>query len=277
MLKLIVTSKDDAASTNIATRLVENYPFIEMPEQYGGHSVFCWRLQDEEIRLLTVNGELAYLQDIANMPDVELIIFVSRHESRDNKPIFSVHVPGNFSTAEFGGLSRKVSVAPANTMRAALKEITAQRTLLELEEYTVYYEGTHHGPSINTPTVFVEIGSTPTEWNDPLAGQVVAHATITAIKNTLQVEGAVGIGGSHRNRRLTSISQDSEIAFGHIIPSYAFKWLTPELINQCVERTLEKNPILVLDWKGIDRKDRGRLQEVLDDVPYDVHRVSEYR
>ena len=277
MLKLIVTSKDDAASTNIATRLLENYPFFEMPEQYGGHPVFCWKLQDEEIRLLTVNGELAYLQDIANMSDVELIIFVSRHESRDNKPIFSVHVPGNFSTAEFGGLSRKVSVAPANAMRAALKEMTTQRTLLELEEYTAYYEGTHHGPSLNTPAVFVEIGSTPTEWSNPLAGEVVAHAAITAIKNTLQVEGAVGIGGSHCNRRLTSISQDSEIAFGHIIPSYAFKWLTPELINQCVERTLEKDPILVLDWKGIDRKDRKRLQEVLDEVPYDVHRVSEFR
>ena len=277
MLKLIITSKDDAASTNIATRLLEIYPFIETPERYRGHPVYSWRLHDKEIRLLTVNGELAYLQDLANKSDVELIIFVSRHESRDNKPIFSVHVPGNFSKAEFGGLSRKVSIVPANAMRAALIEMTAQRTLLELEEFTVYYEGTHHGPSLDTPAVFVEIGSTPTEWNNPLAGEVVAHAAITAIKNTLKVEGAVGIGGSHCNRRLTSISQDSNIAFGHIIPSYAFKWLTPELINQCIERTLEKNPTLVLDWKGIDRKDRGRLQEVLDNVPYDVHRVSEFR
>ena len=277
MLKLIVTSKDDAASTNIATHLLENYPFTEKSEQFSGHPVYHWKLQNKEIRFLTVTGELAYHQDLEKIPDVELIVFVSRHESRDNKPIFSVHVPGNFSTAEFGGVSHTVSIAPANAMRAALKEMTKQRDLLGLKDFTVYYEGTHHGPSLNIPAVFVEIGSTPTEWINPLAGEVVAHAAIAAIESTVQVEGAVGLGGSHCNRRLTSISLDSEIAFGHIIPSYAFKWLTPELLNHCVSRTLETNPILVLDWKGIDRKDRGKLQKVLDKVPYPVRRVSEFR
>jgi D-aminoacyl-tRNA deacylase len=277
MLKLIIASKDDAASTNIATHLLENYPFTEMSEQSSGHPVYCWKTQDKEIRLLTVTGELAYRQDLANMPNVELIFFVSRHESRDNKPIFSVHVPGNFSTAEFGGVSRRVSIAPANAMRAALKEMTKQRDLLDLKDFTVYYEGTHHGPSLNTPAAFVEIGSTPTEWINPLAGEVVAHAAIAAIESTVQVESAVGLGGSHCNRRLTSISLDSEIAFGHIIPSYAFKWLTTELLNHCVSRTLETNTILVVDWKGIDRKDRGKLQKVLDKVPYPVRRVSEFR
>jgi D-aminoacyl-tRNA deacylase len=277
MLNLIVASKDDAASLNIATHLLQHYPFTETSEHYEGHPIYCWPLHDKDIRLLTVTGELAYRQDLTDLPGVDLIVFVSRHESQDHKPIFSVHVPGNFSTAEFGGLPHTISLAPANAMRAALREMAQQQARLGLQDFTVYYEGTHHGPSLNTPALFVEIGSTLAEWTNPLAGTVVAHAAIAAIENMVQVEAAVGLGGSHCNRRLTSISLTSDIAFGHIIPAYAFKWLTPGLLHQCVDRTLEANPTLVLDWKGIDGKDRGPLQEVLDAVPYPIRRVSEFR
>jgi len=277
MVHLIVASQDDAASLNIATYLLQHYPFTETSERYEGHPLYSWQHHDKDIRLLTVTGELAYHQDLIDLPDVDLLVFVSRHESRDHKPIFSVHVPGNFSTAEFGGLSHTISLAPANAMRAALREMAAQQTRLGLTDFTVYYEGTHHGPSLNTPTLFVEIGSAPAEWTNPVAGDVVAHAALAAIENETSVEAAVGLGGSHCNRRLTSISLASDIAFGHIVPAYAFKWLTPELLHHCVNRTLEPNPILVLDWKGIDGKDRVPLQEVLDAVPYPVKRVSEYR
>ncbi len=274
---LIVASQDDAASLNIATYLLQHYPFTETSERYEGRPLYRWQRHDKDIRLLTVTGELAYRQDLTALLDVDLLVFVSRHESLDHKPIFSVHVPGNFSTAEFGGLSHTISLAPANAMRAALREMAAQQTRLGLTDFTVYYEGTHHGPSLSTPTLFVEIGSTLAEWTNPVAGDVVAHAALAAIENEAPVEAAVGLGGSHCNRRLTSISLASDIAFGHIVPAYAFKWLTPELLYQCVSRTLESNPLLVLDWKGIDGKDRGLLQQVLDAVPYPVKRVSDFR
>lgn len=277
MVHLIVASQDDAASLNIATYLLQHYPFTETSERYEGHPLYGWRHHDTDIRLLMVTGELAYRQDLTALPDVDLVVFVSRHESRDQRPIFSVHVPGNFSTAEFGGLSHTISLAPANAMRAALHEMAAQRARRGLTGFTVYYEGTHHGPSLNVPALFVEIGSTLNEWSNPVAGEVVAHAALAAIENEASVEAAVGLGGSHCNRRLTSISLTSDIAFGHIIPAYAFKWLTPTLLHQCVDRTLEPNPPLVLDWKGIDGKHRGPLQEVLDAVPYPVKRVAEFR
>lgn len=277
MVYLIVASQDDVASLNIATYLLQHYPFTETSECYEGHPLYCWQHHGKDIRLLIVNGELAYRQDLTALPDVDLLVFVSRHESLDQKPIFSVHVPGNFSTAEFGGVSHTISLAPANAMRAALREMAAQQTRRGLTDFTVYYEGTHHGPSLNTPTLFVEIGSTLAEWTNPVAGDVVAHAALAAIENETPVDAAVGLGGSHCNRRLTSISLASDIAFGHIVPAYAFKWLTPELLHHCVTRTLEPNPILVLDWKGIDGKDRGPLQQVLDAVPYPVKRVSEFR
>lgn len=277
MLTIIVASRDDVASKNIASKLLEEYPFEESSEKFHENPIYRLASKDQEVRLTITDGELAYLQELEKMSNIGLIVFVSRHESRNGSPILSVHVPGNLSTAEFGGLSETVSIAPANAMRAALREMAQQRTLLGLKEFEIYYEGTHHGPSLNTPAMFVEIGSTPKEWSNPLAGKAVARAAMAAIKNTSQVEAAVGVGGSHCNRRLTNLSLEFDLAFGHIIPSYAFKWLTPETIRQCVERTLEKNPTIVLDWKGIDGKDRDGLQTVLDKVSYRIRRAAEYR
>ena len=81
MLNLIVASKDDAASLNIATHLLQHYPFTETSEHYEGHPIYRWLLYDKDVRLLTVTGELVYRQDLTDLPGVGLIVFVSRHES----------------------------------------------------------------------------------------------------------------------------------------------------------------------------------------------------
>jgi len=264
------------ASSNIASNLISTYHFEEAAEKTYGLSVYQTTLEGKEIRLVTVEGELVYLQDFPMFSSAELVVFVSRHQSKNGTPILSVHVPGNLSHADFGGVSNKVSVAPANAMRAALLEMERQRTRLGLREFRVYYEGTHHGPSLDVPALFVEIGSTEKEWAIPKAGEAVAHAAMAAISNRERVEAAVGIGGSHCNSRLTSHSLRSPVAFGHIIPSYAFEGLTPEIITQCVERTLEENPTLILDWKGIDGKQREGLMTILNKLQFPVRRLAEY-
>jgi D-tyrosyl-tRNA(Tyr) deacylase len=124
--------------------------------------------------------------------------------------------------------------------------------------------------------MFLEIGSTREDWADVRAGEAAAYAVMAAVQGKSSLEAAVGIGGSHCNRRLTRLGLEGKVALGHIVPSYAFKWLTPQLIQLCVERTLEKNPTIVLDWKGIDGKDRGKLCRILESVAYPVRRVAEY-
>lgn len=244
--------------------------------QRDGASIYQATLEGKEIRLVVVDGELVYLQDFPMFASAELVVFVSRHQSRNGAPILSVHVPGNLSHADFGGISNKVSIAPANAMRAALLEMERQRTRLRLEEFRVYYEGTHHGPSLDVPALFVEIGSTEKEWAIPEAGEAVAHGAMAAATGKERAEVAVGIGGSHCNRRLTNHSLRSRVAFGHMIPSYAFDELTPEIVTQCVERTLEGNPTLVLDWKGIGGRQRDGLIRVLNQLQYPIRRLAEY-
>jgi len=274
---LIVASKNDAASRNIASKLIVDRGCKKTSDIFHFSPVYDLPLPSNEVRLLMVEGELVDLQELSRPKEVELIVFISRHESRRETPILSVHAPGNLGDAEFGGLSHKVSIAPANAMQSALKKMAEERTRLGLCEFMVVYEGTHHGPSLDVPSLFLEIGSTAKEWTNPLAAEAVAEAVVAAIECNSSCKPAVGVGGSHCNRRLSNIGLESKAAIGHIIPSYAFKWLSPELIQHCVERTIEKDPIIILDWKGVDGKDREKLQRVLEKVPCQTRRVADYR
>ena len=278
-LIVFAASSDDAASSNIASRMASIYGFeaVSGESDAGGtSSVTRARLEGREMSLVTVGGELVYLQDHPLFRDADLVVFLSRHQSRSGLPILSVHVPGNLSHADFGGVSHLVSIAPANAMRAALLELERQRTLLGLDGFRVYYEGTHHGPSLNVPTIFVEIGSSEREWAIREAGEAVAHAAMSAALNMDRVEAAIGIGGSHCNSRFTGHGLKSPIAFGHIVPSYAFGELSAATVSQLVERTLEENPTIILDWKGIDGRQRSGMMSLLDGLDYQVHRLAEY-
>ena len=212
------------------------------------------------------------------MPDffnnLELVVFISRHSSVSGTPTLSVHTPGNLGEAEFGGLPRRVSVSPANAMRDALKAMIQFKEEMRLS-YEVSYECTHHGPSLNMPTMFAELGSSPKQWNDVKAAEAVAHATMKAISSfgESQAQAVLGIGGPHYSEKFTRIALESEIAFGHMIPKYAIPYVDVEILRQCVEKTLEKVEFAVLDWKGIKGEYKSKLVEILEEIGISFKKV----
>ncbi len=179
----------------------------------------------------------------------------------------SVHTPGNFAEAGLGGLPRLLSVSPANAMRNALKALLHYREQLNLH-YEVSYECTHHGPSLNVPAMFVELGSSPTQWGDLLAAEAVGHATLSAIVNfsSLPSSAVLGIGGTHYNHKFTLMGLVGEAAFGHMIPKYAINLIDSEMLSQCMVKTFEKVSLAILDWKGIKSEDKPNLLSALRDV-----------
>jgi len=219
-----------------------------------------------------LNEESVYAQ---NLPDffgnLELVVFISRHSSVSGTPTLSVHTPGNLGEAELGGLTRRVSVSPANAMRAVLKTMMCLRVEMQLK-YEVSYECTHHGPSLNVPTMFAELGSSPKQWNDLKAAEAVAHAAMKATSKLGEspAKAVLGIGGPHYSEKFTRIALESETAFGHMIPKYAVPYMNVEILRQCVEKTLEKAEFVVLDWKGIKGEHKSKLVEMLEeiDIPF---------
>jgi D-aminoacyl-tRNA deacylase len=239
-----------------------------MVENFQENPIYEANIEGRKVKLVTLNEESVYAQ---NLPDffgkLELVLFISRHSSVSGTPTLSVHTPGNLGEAELGGLTRRVSVSPANAMRAALKAMVQFKDEMQLK-YEVSYECTHHGPSLNVPAMFAELGSSPKQWNDLKAAEAVAHAAMKAISKFGEspARAVLGIGGPHYSDKFTRIALESEIAFGHIIPKYAVPYVDLEILRQCVEKTQEKVEFVVLDWKGIKGEHKSKLVEMLEEI-----------
>jgi len=265
---LIAASNKDMASLNIAKQILNCYSFKETGEKFQGNPIHYTDVNDKSVELVTLEEDSVYAQNLTDFfVGLELIVFISRHSSLTGTPTLSVHTPGNLGEAQFGGLSKKVSISPANAMRNFLRSVVRLKRKMQLD-YEVSYECTHHGPSLDVPTMFVELGSTLKQWNDLKAAEAIAHATIEAISRfgNFPAKAVVGIGGPHYNNRFTRMALENEIAFGHIIPKYASQSLDSDILRQCVERTLERVELAVLDWKGIKSEYKPSIVEMIKEI-----------
>jgi len=265
---LAAYSSKDLAGTNIGKQVLNSFPFSKTASSFQDSPVFSAHIGRHQVILVTLKDETVYAQDLPeHFTDVELLIFLSRHSSQSGKPTLSVHTPGNLGNAELGGLPRKLSICPAEAMRDALKALMQFKEDAQLA-YEVSYECTHHGPSLNVPTMFVELGSSPQQWNDAKAAEVVAKAAMKVVANFKRAEqkAVIGIGGTHYNSKFTQLALNDEAAFGHMIPKYALPYIDAEILKQCVERTLENVYHAILDWKGIRGNDKPRIIEALAEI-----------
>jgi D-aminoacyl-tRNA deacylase len=265
---LIVASNRDIASLNIKQQILEKYPFNKNAETYQQNPLYTAEINGKNITLATLNEESVNAQNLPNsFPDADLIVFISRHSSASGKPTLSVHTPGNVSKAELGGLPRALSVSPATAMRAALRALMQCKEEQSLD-YAVSYECTHHGPSLNVPSMFVELGSSETQWQDSKAAQAVAQSAMTAVELFEKSENlaVLGIGGTHYNEKFTRMALVGEASFGHMISKHAVQAIDAEMLMQCVEKTLEKVSLAILDWNGLKGEDKPKLLSALQTV-----------
>ena len=265
---LIVASNKDTASLNIKQQILNQYPFKETSTNFQQNPIYTTELTGKNVVLVTLSQESVTAQNLPDsFSDAEIIVFISRHSSASGKPTLSVHTPGNFGEAGLGGLPKIISVSPATAMSDALKALLRYKVEFCLD-YEVSYECTHHGPSLNVPVMFVELGSSEAQWNDSKAAQAVAHSTMYAISkfSTPSNSAVLGIGGTHYNQKFTQMALACESVFGHMIPKHAVPSIDSEMLSQCIHRTFEKVSLAVLDWKGIRGQDKPKLLTALQDV-----------
>ncbi len=269
---LIVASKRDIAGMNIAQIIIDHYKFKKLTKPFHKNPVYSKTVQNQEVKLLFVNEEIINTQFVTTFFTPQLLVFVSKHSSVSGIPTLSVHTPGNIAEAEFGGIPRKVSISPAGPMKNALLEMAKLRNETRLK-YEVSYECTHHGPSLNVPTMFAELGSSIKQWTDTKAAEVVAHATMTAVTKRSSYPTVLGIGGPHYNAKFTKIALSTQTAFGHMISKYAIPQVDAEIIRQCVERTMENVDSAILDWKGIKGADKTKIITALEEIGMQIEKT----
>ena len=134
-------------------------------------------------------------------------------------------------------------------------------------KYKVTLEATHHGPLLDKPCVFIEIGSTQIEWKDRRASFCIAKTIIDAVKNfkpSTYQEIAIGIGGPHYCPSFNKIQLSSNVAIAHVIPKYLDP-ITEEMILESVNKTSEEVDFAIVDWKGLGNAgQRDKVLEILD-------------
>lgn len=269
---IFVASKQDTAGMNIANQLIDNYSFEKLSETFQNNPVYTKTLHSKETKLVFVETEILNTQFLETLVKPELLIFLSRHSSATGIPTLSVHTPGNLSEAKFGGKPQTVSISPAGAMKNALCEMAKQVNEKQLD-YKVSYEVTHHGPSLNIPSMFVELGSSPKQWVDIEAAKVVADAAVAAVCECSNCSVAVGIGGPHYNKKFTKLALTTQRAFGHMIPKYALEEVDTKIIKQCVKRTLEPVDSVVLDWKGIKGEHKPKIVSAVESLGFSLEKI----
>ncbi|MBM3234117.1 hypothetical protein FJZ19_03410 [Candidatus Pacearchaeota archaeon] len=250
----IIASEKDEAGKNIFKQ-IQNYK-LESFIIKEKDTIFCENLDKQE-----------------QFRNFDFFIFITKHQSQEARKTLSVHAPGNWRKADFGGKEGKICPTSALFLKHIFKILNKNA---ENSGYTCTLECTHHGPYIEKPCCFIEIGTRIENWKDEKAGKIIAETVNEAISSFKQEKfiPAIGIGGPHYCPNFNKIQLNSEYALGHIIPEYTLP-LTEEMIKEAVSKTQEKVEIVLLDWKGIGKsEERKKIMKLLDNLGMKYERTG---
>jgi D-aminoacyl-tRNA deacylase len=239
-LILLVSSQADPAGSLIhdeVMRLLEGMP------ELAGRYQHRW-----------VSERLIYLDGPSLRTEAGMIIFLSRHSSKDPRPVLTVHVTGNFGNADYGGNPKTLTPAATGMMHAVMNRLEKEVP----PGYAVTYEATHHGPTdIPVPSFFVEVGSTEKEWHDPVAAAAVARAVVGA--RAENVVPMAGFGGTHYAKRQTDITLTTRGGFGHIMPTRDLAHLTRAMFREII--CCSGAQAVYIDRKSVTRENLGMIEQ----------------
>ena len=263
---LIISSLEDPASTNIKKSLLEQTTWKEQGIFFGEpvyqhtkmSDLIIVTIPDKKIGHENIDKEV--IEKLKIKP--RIAVFLSRHRSKTGKPSLTVHPIGNYGEAEFGGKPRTLISSAPRFMTHFLRLIKKNTELTDLD-YQVCYEVTHHGPYLEIPTVFAEVGSSETQWREKQPARVIAQSLLELLSKYHYEEDfpedipvLIGIGGGHYAPRFSDIAFEKKVAFGHMIPTYQIE--AGNINDEMLEKTIQATPNL----KGVylHKKDLKKSQ-----------------
>lgn len=252
----IIVSQKDIAGMSIKARLLELFNFSEK-EIFQQSKAFHY----QNISLYTVEQETIYCNHLDKEINADLFIFATKHKAESGLKCLTVHAPGNWAKADFGGFERKLCVAPALYLRKAFLKLKGSET-----EYEITQECTHHGPYMEKPCLFIEIGSTAEEWKDEKAAEIIAKTILYIVAaQPEKAPVAFGIGGPHYLPNFVKLIERQNIALGHVCPKYHLDTLDKEMVAQALEKTTPTVDEVILEWKGLG-KEKERIIALLKEM-----------
>jgi D-aminoacyl-tRNA deacylase len=255
-VRLIVASSEDNASMNIRARLLEKKGWDEKGV-FDGNPV----LTNGDFTMVQVNKihlDEDYVDDrAAHALGVrpEVVIFASRHRAESKIPTLTVHPIGNYSSADFGGRSGMLNPTSPHLMTSALR---ALRTAAQGLTFNVSFETTHHGPILNSPAFYIEIGSYEELWGREDAAEAIARSILSIKDEGYPV--IICAGGGHYAPRFSEVALSKKVSVGHMAANYALDSLDEAMIRQMAEKSAGAQKVY-FHKKGMPRPKYRELRE----------------
>lgn len=267
-MRLLVASTPDPASLNLRDRLTEMADW-KVEGEYEGRA--CHRLRD---MLIVTTDQLHLHLDHADRTvgrslgiDVDEVVFLSKHRAASGKPTLTMHPIGNFGKADYGGKEGALVPASPSFLGGLLRALSYTAKGLPFE---VSYEVTHHGPFLDVPTTYVEIGSDETRWGNVDAARAMAEALLSWVPADGPT--VVGIGGGHYAPRFTEVTLAKRVRFGHMVAKHVLDGRTDdevlEIVGKAMEASLTRSAYV--HKKSFSRPEARRLSELLERAGYQV-------
>jgi D-aminoacyl-tRNA deacylase len=216
----LVVSRADRASEHIGEQVLDLAAWDEHADDgrldgAGGGTYYT----HEGFELRSFDDLHLHLDDAAAaFDDPSYLLFLSRH-SGETGPLLSAHFTGNFGPAEYGGREGELARACPNAQKRVLGALDDHAP----DGYDVGIECTHHGPSrMSVPSMFVELGSSASEWDDPAGARAVARAVLDLADTSPDrpdgdsTRHVVGFGGGHYAPRFERVARETDWAVGHV-------------------------------------------------------------
>ncbi len=261
----LIYSKRDLTASNAMASLFKKYD-LEEDENH--------RCMLDKVSFIGIEEELIHYEKV-DSEGFDILYMVSRHKSSAGIASFTTHATGNFTKdASLGGMPKQLSVSAPAEMLSVLKHMP--NTIPEIQKT---YEATHHGPLLNTPSLFVEVGGNDEITSRPYIIALLGDLAYDSIKDedVGYEKIAIGIGGNHYPSKFYKKSMESNYAFGHIMSRHSFhnKDGTDnfDMIPLAIERSRLEVEVAILDWKGMNSNERTKVINTLNEFGLDYERV----
>lgn len=292
-IALIVVNCSDVASLNQGEALRgmrswDEGSHVEGHRSFASENVRMWYLPEH---VLSENYlDRRWFEETGER--VTEVIFPSRHSAASGQasltlhPIGIPHMPaGELGT--YGGIGGRAP--PPNSRLAPWWRMLKQRWAdqPELSNFDLSLEVTHHGPYLDAPSLFIEVGSTEATWGHIGA----AHLLATIIHDGL-FEPSMGpswnesehrdslvlvtLGGGHYAPRANVLASYDGVWLGHMLATYALPFVKQDgppggtwaqAIEEAVRSTQQAFPggtvVVYMDKKSFKGWQRQAIRDYL--------------
>ncbi len=266
--RLIVLCREDISSINIVNEYMSGVGW----EDAGTDGYADYRRCGDDLVMsipdlhIYRDGLDAAARDVGFNPDV--VIFPSEHASSSGMPALTVHPIGNYNGADLGGRPHTLVRAYPSMMSDALRLIKAG---CRDPEFNVCFEVTHHGPYMETPAFFLEIGSDERHWGNMDAAALQA-SVLRDVQESNDYPTVIGLGGGHYAPRFTELALSRKVNIGHMVPNYQTEGRSDEEVAVMIKNAAECSgtKIAFLHRKSMNGSNASRLTSLAESVGCEV-------